>query len=166
MDATELPKQAELRLGQNVRDLRKVKGWSQAQLAVYLRSYGIEMHQSTVAKLELAMRPTAAGEIAALATIFGIGIERLFAEPDRYVPTKRELAILIDQRDALLHLAEGLEESELEAEAKAAAATAQATEARGKLDRLRAERHSLLVQIQAIRDTISRVARDEAESDG
>lgn len=57
-------------LGQRVKALRLVRGWTQAQLAEVLTEEGLSFSQGTVAKLEGAKRPTTITELVALARIF------------------------------------------------------------------------------------------------
>lgn len=59
-------------LGQRVRHLRNVRGWSQTDLANELGARGFTMHQTTLAKLEGASRPTRLNEVAALAAAFEV----------------------------------------------------------------------------------------------
>ena len=53
-------------------------GWTQEQLAEQMTVAGHTMHQTTVAKLESASRPTNVGEIGAIASIFGVSMAALF----------------------------------------------------------------------------------------
>lgn len=60
-------------LGIQVRTLRTRRSWTQSSLADLLRrDYGVDMHQTTLAKLEGGVRPTVAHEIWALARAFGV----------------------------------------------------------------------------------------------
>lgn len=65
--------------GEAVRTHRKHLGMTQAQLADALGAMGVEVHQSTVAKLESASRPTAVHEVWAIATILGVEYGALLA---------------------------------------------------------------------------------------
>ena len=71
----------EERFGERVKHLRKARDWNQGELAERMTEAGYPMHQTTVAKMESAARPTNVGEVAALASIFGVAISQLF-EPD------------------------------------------------------------------------------------
>lgn len=70
----------EHRFGRRVKDLRLERGWTQDELAKRLNGAGYSMHQTTVAKMESGARPTSVGEMAALAAIFGMSIDRLFSD--------------------------------------------------------------------------------------
>lgn len=67
-------------LGKRVRDLRKVCGWTQAELAERLNEYGLSFQQGTVAKLEGGSRPTTVTELAALSNLLNQGPESLLAD--------------------------------------------------------------------------------------
>ena len=64
--------------GRRVKALRVAKGWTQGQLAERMTVTGHSMHQTTIAKLENASRPTNVGEINAIATIFDVSMTALF----------------------------------------------------------------------------------------
>lgn len=67
--------------GRAVKAQRQARGWTQAQLAEPLaRLTGASYHQSTIAKLESAGRPTSIEEAAALAEIFGLELADLFRQ--------------------------------------------------------------------------------------
>jgi transcriptional regulator with XRE-family HTH domain len=63
-----------------VRHLRTARGWTQDDLARRMTAAGHTMHQTTVAKLELGVRPTGVDEITDIAAIFGIQPAALFEE--------------------------------------------------------------------------------------
>lgn len=77
-DLKALAAESEQYFGENVRQFRVMSGMSQADLAKRLTDAGFTMHQTTVAKLEKGNRPTAVGEVAALASVFDIPIGGLF----------------------------------------------------------------------------------------
>lgn len=56
--------------GQRVRGLRQARGWSQATLAQHLKGLGVNLHQTTIAKMEGGIRPTVVHEVWALAVVF------------------------------------------------------------------------------------------------
>jgi transcriptional regulator with XRE-family HTH domain len=58
--------------GDNVRHWRRERNWSQEDLAGKLRSEGIDLHQTSVAKIERGTRPLRVAEAAAIATIFRV----------------------------------------------------------------------------------------------
>ncbi len=76
---------AERRFGRTVRELRKARGWSQADLAQALRQRGHSMHQTMIAKTEIGTRPVRLNEAEDLAAVFGMGLTELLAwsEEDR-----------------------------------------------------------------------------------
>jgi transcriptional regulator with XRE-family HTH domain len=63
-----------------VRHLRTTRGWTQDDFARRMTAAGHTMHQTTVAKLELGMRPTGVDEITDIAAIFGVQPAALFEE--------------------------------------------------------------------------------------
>jgi transcriptional regulator with XRE-family HTH domain len=97
--------------GLRVREQRKARGWSQEDLAQRMTDAGHPMHQTTVAKLENAARPTSVDELVALGHVLGVPIAELAGEqePDaeaaqRHHATTREMALLralVEARDAL-----------------------------------------------------------------
>ncbi|MGY2019362.1 helix-turn-helix domain-containing protein [Nocardia gipuzkoensis] len=58
--------------GEQVRQWRKARGWSQEDLASKLEVCGFDMHQTTVAKIERGTRPLRVAEAVALAQIFRV----------------------------------------------------------------------------------------------
>jgi transcriptional regulator with XRE-family HTH domain len=58
--------------GDNVRHWRRERNWSQEELADKLRQEGIDLHQTSVAKIERGTRPLRVAEAAAIATIFRV----------------------------------------------------------------------------------------------
>lgn len=72
----------ELFFGEQVKQFRQANGWTQGELARRMTVVGYTMHQTTVAKVENATRPTNVGEVAALAAIFAVPVSALFGESD------------------------------------------------------------------------------------
>jgi transcriptional regulator with XRE-family HTH domain len=68
--------------GRRVKALRAAKGLTQDELAQRMTDHGHPMHQTTVAKLESAIRPTNVGEINAIAAILGVSTAVLFDYSD------------------------------------------------------------------------------------
>lgn len=64
-------------LGVKVRHLRERREWSQAKLARHLSDLGLEMHQTTVAKMEAGRRPIRVSEAAAVAQALGVPVDAL-----------------------------------------------------------------------------------------
>lgn len=67
--------QIEAVIGRRVRALRKLKGWSQVDLGLRL-----DLHQTSVAKLESAGRPIRVNELATLAALFDVRLDDLLTE--------------------------------------------------------------------------------------
>lgn len=84
--------EVERHLGNRVRELRKERGWSQAELVTRLEALGVGMHQTTVAKLERGNRPTPAEELWALATVFGVDYSDLLPAPPNSDPDAELMA--------------------------------------------------------------------------
>lgn len=61
--------------------LRKERGWSQLDVSEKLAEWGIEMHQTTVAKMEKGKRPLRVAEMFALAHVFGMPPGAVFFMP-------------------------------------------------------------------------------------
>jgi transcriptional regulator with XRE-family HTH domain len=74
--------------GRRVRALRLAHGLTQGELADYMTAAGHQMHQTTIAKLESASRPTNVGEIRAIASILGVPLAALLD----YTAEQTELA--------------------------------------------------------------------------
>ncbi|MFK5645101.1 helix-turn-helix domain-containing protein [Ornithinimicrobium sp. LYQ121] len=68
-------------LGDRVKQLRKSRGYTQAELVERLRPYDVEMHSTTLAKLESGGRPTTVHEVWALASVLGCEYTRLLPAP-------------------------------------------------------------------------------------
>lgn len=66
------------RVGQNIRLLRREKGWSQEQLSAKLQVCGCDMTRSALAKIEVGQRHVYADEIYLLREIFGCSFDDLF----------------------------------------------------------------------------------------
>ena len=64
-------------LGTNVKTLRQARGWTQVELAGRLSQLGIDLHQTTVAKLEAGNRPVSTDELHALASVLEVEYEHL-----------------------------------------------------------------------------------------
>lgn len=54
------------------RVLREERGWSQSELSDRLAEFGIDMHQTTIAKLEAGKRPLRVSEMFGLSHTFGM----------------------------------------------------------------------------------------------
>ncbi|ONM47174.1 helix-turn-helix domain-containing protein [Nocardia donostiensis] len=71
----------EKRFGDQVRQWRKARSWSQEELAEKLTNFGFEMHQTTLAKIERGTRPLRVAEAIALAQVFGVPPLSVFYGP-------------------------------------------------------------------------------------
>jgi transcriptional regulator with XRE-family HTH domain len=69
-------------LGMRLRGLREEAGITQAQLAERMTRQGFSMHQTTIAKIEANQRPVTVNEAVTLATVLGIPMPWLLADPD------------------------------------------------------------------------------------
>lgn len=104
--------------GVTVRNIRKLRGWSQEELARQLSEIGVTMHQTTVAKMENGARPTSVDELVLVARVLGVRPADLTPpeDPDRENVRGRlaELKAINDeirQRRATVEaITEGLEE--------------------------------------------------------
>ncbi|MGW4129468.1 helix-turn-helix domain-containing protein [Amycolatopsis japonica] len=94
-------------LSSKVRQLRTERGWSQEDLANQLERVGFKMHQTTIAKLESGKRPIRASEVFALAYVFRIPMEALWA-----LPTPREPVPLSKMREEFDEISSELREAE------------------------------------------------------
>lgn len=63
--------------GQRLRELRKVSGLTQQQVADEMTASGCLVHRSTIAKIEAGERVTSIGEAAALAAVLGTSLDAL-----------------------------------------------------------------------------------------
>lgn len=61
--------------------LRKERGWSQLDVSEKLAEWGVDMHQTTVAKMEKGKRPLRVAEMFALAHVFGMPPGAVFFMP-------------------------------------------------------------------------------------
>jgi len=63
------------------RQLREERGWSQGELSTRLADFGIEMHQTTIAKMEAGKRPLRVSEMFGLSHAFGMPPGAVFFMP-------------------------------------------------------------------------------------
>lgn len=64
------------RLAANLRSLREMKGWSQAELADEMRAQGVPWHQQTVTRIEAAEQQVRWRELVTLAGVLGTSLDR------------------------------------------------------------------------------------------
>lgn len=106
---------AEGRFGARIRRERELRGWSQAEVANRLRREGIEVHYTTIAKIEArdAARPRSIrlDEAAALAIVFGTSLDELIGQHqsfDRQDAVDLLVAAAIKAEDQLNRTEDGL----------------------------------------------------------
>lgn len=63
------------------RHLREERGWSQGELSERLADFGIDMHQTTIAKMEAGKRPLRVSEMFGLSHAFGMPPGAVFFMP-------------------------------------------------------------------------------------
>lgn len=74
------PAKWEKGIAETLKYLREEAGWSQQFTVERLaKVWGIEMHQTTLAKLEAGNRPVRLSELFALATIYGVNVATVLA---------------------------------------------------------------------------------------
>ena len=71
----------EVQAGRALRRLRLSRGWSQEEVAVRMRAYDHDFHQTTIAKIEAAQRPLRVRELADFALLYGVEINALIYPP-------------------------------------------------------------------------------------
>ena len=69
-------------IGQNIRKARKNAGVTQMELAAQLQLLGVKIDRSTIAKIELGLRPLSDIEIIVIAKIFKTSVLSLFGESE------------------------------------------------------------------------------------
>lgn len=67
------------RVGETVVRLRKQAGWKQTDLLAKLQTRGVDINQSSLSDLEGQKREVRGRELKALAEIFGVTMEELYA---------------------------------------------------------------------------------------
>ena len=65
------------------RQLREERGWSQGELSERLAGFGVDMHQTTIAKMEAGKRPLRVSEMFGLSHAFGMPTGAVFFMPIR-----------------------------------------------------------------------------------
>ncbi|MDX3006723.1 helix-turn-helix transcriptional regulator [Kribbella solani] len=91
-------------IGRKVRQLREDHGWSQTDLSERLARLGLDIHQTTVAKMESGRRPLRVSEAVAVATAFGLPAGALL-----WLPLTNEPASLSELREEMMDLESHLE---------------------------------------------------------
>ena len=96
--------QAEVVFGQQVRDLRRASGATQADIASAMTALGWRLESGQVAKLERAVRPVNVGEVLALAAVLGVPPSRLFSSDGLSESERRRIEIDAARRAATIRL--------------------------------------------------------------
>lgn len=73
------PATAEQVVGQRIKALRGIRGWSQQELAARMTASGYSWRQTTVTKTESAERPLRVNEAVQLSSVFGVPIGEFLA---------------------------------------------------------------------------------------
>jgi transcriptional regulator with XRE-family HTH domain len=97
-DPVSLP-EPEVLAGQELKRLRRERGWSQEEVARRMTAYGFDWHQTTVGRTETAARPLRVNEAVALAALFEVPVTQLL------VPVSVQVA---DLDEAIAATEEGL----------------------------------------------------------
>lgn len=72
----------ETQFGANVRQAREARGWTQETLARRLRDhFGLDLHQTAIARLEVGKRAITLNEAVALAQVLVLGLDE-YVTPD------------------------------------------------------------------------------------
>jgi transcriptional regulator with XRE-family HTH domain len=122
----ELARQAAVRFGERVKDIRKAQNMSQEALAEALwATTGRTYHQTTVARLENGTRPTSVEEAYLVAMLLGVAVTDLIVASDEDRQLIR-LAVEVDL--ASLEVAQSHERLEKARHALSAAGEPKATE--------------------------------------
>lgn len=100
--------------GASVREMRQARHFTQAELAEALWYFGIDLHQSQVAKIESGARPTTIQELWALSTVLEVDYDDLMPSPPG-----RERNVLAQAERQITHLMTEKARAERTAEIKA-----------------------------------------------
>jgi transcriptional regulator with XRE-family HTH domain len=72
----------EVQAGRALRRLRLSQGWSQEEVAGFMKAYGYNFHQTMIAKIEAAQRPLRVRELADFAALYGVEVHELLYPPN------------------------------------------------------------------------------------
>lgn len=114
--------------GRNVRNLRKARGWTQADLSEQFRAFGLEVHQTTIAKMENATRPTTLWELWVLVSVFGVTYDELLP---LVAPVSDKVTAAVRKRERAKENVARAHNAHLEAEAELRQAEQELAEVRG-----------------------------------
>lgn len=98
----------ERQFGERVKQWRVKRSWSQYELAEKLREIGLDMHQTTVAKMERGARPLRVSEAVGVAAVMGMPVLSVFygEGPQSEPANLRMLREKMDWLDERVHEAE------------------------------------------------------------
>ena len=91
-------------LGTRVRALREGADMTQGQLAERMTMAGFSMHQTAIGKIEANQRPVTVNEAVVLATLLGVTLPDLLADPDlteEEAGLREEMQKVITERQAI-----------------------------------------------------------------
>jgi transcriptional regulator with XRE-family HTH domain len=141
----DMSQDAERRFGQRLRELRKLRGWSQEQVASQMRALGHGWQQTTVTKTEAADRPIRLNEAASLAALLELGVDDVLmsvqgGDPDRLRHIERKRQNLHVKTALLLQAELALRDEAAEARQRAEAIEQKRLAAHIEIRKLEAER--------------------------
>ena len=73
-------KQDEIRIGENIRRVRKARGMGQTELANRLQLEGIDMTRETLVKIEQGIQHISASQLRGIRDVLGTSYEELLKE--------------------------------------------------------------------------------------
>jgi transcriptional regulator with XRE-family HTH domain len=140
---------SERRFGQRLRELRRLRRWSQEEVAAQMRALGYGWLQTTVTKTEAADRPIRLNEAVSLAALLELGVDDVLmsvqeGDPDRLRQIEREKQNLHVKTVLLLHAEETLQDEAADARRRAKAIEQELIAARSKIRKLEAERRVVI----------------------
>jgi transcriptional regulator with XRE-family HTH domain len=151
----------ELLAGQELRRLRRARGWSQEEVARRMVAIGHEgWHQTTVGRTETARRPLRLNETVDLAGLFGVPVTQLLAPIPVQLDEVNEVIRLTEET-----LADTREEAE-ELHTELAAAAAEHTEAEGKYRKVVSDLEYLEAHLAIMRGLRDLLLQQQAEEAG
>lgn len=140
-------KRPEQVVGENVRRLRKERGWSQEDLASRMTAKGLNWRQTTVAKTESATRPLRVDEFMALSKVFDVGPAWFFS-----VTMSDSLSAAMERVTSLHQEADQQRSVVTRLEHQRAAITHELAEAVERLESLTAEAQQALIESDELRN--------------
>jgi transcriptional regulator with XRE-family HTH domain len=96
----------EVQAGSALRRLRLAQGWSQEEVAGFMKAYGYNFHQTMIAKIEAAQRPLRVRELADFAALYGVEVHELLYPPSgSLADIDQKIAEIESQSQATRHKA-------------------------------------------------------------